>query len=442
MVPSCKIVGIAFALTFSAAAQDVAPDALARIKIHMRNELSSLPNYTCLESITRFQSEVRRRLEPLDRAHVEIVYSGHQEWYGLPGARSLSAESPRQFVGGGMMGTGAFAITLGNILSGAATITFRGQELLDGKIALKYDYLLRALVNRFRISLPGGSGIVGQQGSFWADPSSLDFVRLESNASEIPPTLPLTFASVNLNYARVRIGDRDVLAPQRADLHMAQSGGEEAFDRLEFTHCRVFLAQSSVSFEPEPQGPEKTPSAKAALPSAPAVDDQIPEGLLITGQLTTPITEKDAVGKPIEARVMRDVRAKGKVLIPSGSLVRGRIRRLEPDSGEGTETGALLLALEFTDVEAGGEQLPFYADLLRIDRTPGVRPAFFERVSVPCGEGGGCRAGAATITLPQELGVASFSVSGKTLTAINGLRMVWRTREPTTEAVASGPVLR
>ena len=67
---------------------------------------------------------------------------------------------------------------------------------------------------------------------------------MESRADEIPPYLPLEQASTNVNYARMRIGDYNVLLAQQADLHMLEATGVEDFDRLEFTHCRAYSAES------------------------------------------------------------------------------------------------------------------------------------------------------------------------------------------------------
>jgi hypothetical protein len=447
---SWKLAAAPLVLACHAAAQGVAPDVmlLARIQSHMREELSNLPNYTCLETIVRFQGGSRRELRPLDTVRLEVFYSDHREWYGAPGSRNLSKDNPRQLIGRGMIGTGEFAIALGNILGGVATITSRGEEALGGRTVLKYDFHLPRFLDRFEISLPGGTGTVGEEGSFWADPHSLDFVRLESHADEIPSDLPLRAAGAKVDYARTRIGGRDVLVPQQAELHIVRSTGQESFNRLEFTHCRAFSAQSAVSFDSESQEPGKPlpPNAPAFAPARPSQDpsqapSQVPDRLLITLQLTTPITEHDVVGTPIEARTVGDVRRKGKIVIPDGAVVRGRIRRLERADANGRP--AFLVALEFTNVEASAGPLPFYADLLRVDRGPGIRPVLSERVTLPCGAGEGCQSGDLTFTVPELPGVASWSVSGITFTVPRGFRMAWRTRgiSETTAAPATLPVL-
>ena len=138
-----KIAGASLALACAAAPQDLAPEVLllARIKSHMREELSHIPNSTCLETFSRFRkdsgsnSRARGKFTVFDTVRLEIVYSGTREWYGSPGARNLSEESPAAFTGSGMIGNGEFALTLNNILV-AAIFTYRGEETIGGRTAV------------------------------------------------------------------------------------------------------------------------------------------------------------------------------------------------------------------------------------------------------------------------------------------------------------------
>jgi hypothetical protein len=151
-----------------------------------------------------------------------------------------------------------------------------------------------------------------------------------------------------------------------------------------------------------------------------AAVDAIPALLQVTMQLVTPITDKDTVGTLIGARVSRDVVRKGKIIIPTGSTVRGRIRRLERyQESRGSD---FIVGLEFTEVEVNGGSLRFYADLLRIDKFPGIRPSLSEQVMVKSGIGFEPRS--ETITLPELPGVASFFVHGDSFQIPGGFRMV------------------
>jgi len=428
-----KLAAPLLAITCGAAAQDLAPEVLllAHIRSHMRVELSRVTNYTCLETTARFHSEpgghskAQSKMQPLDTVRLEVAYTNHHEWYGSPGDRNLSEDNPVAFIGSGMIGNGFFAITVNNIfLSDMATFTYRGEETLGGRTASRFDFRLPRQLGGFKISLVEGAGAVGELGSFWADPQSLDLIRLESQVDDIPPYLPLIEMTVNVNYARTRIGEHSVLLAQEAGLHMLKTTGEENYNHLEYTHCRAFSAQSDIRFDAEPQGaaqPLPSDGPKTLTEAAGALE-AVPPFLPITLQLTAPITEKDAVGTLIEARVSADVVRKGKIVVPHDSLVRGRIRRLER-----YQTGAeFVVGLEFTEVEVNGRSLRFYADLIRMDRRPGIRPALDEPVIVRTA--GGIQTTSQTVTLHELPGVASFFVNGKTFTLPSGLRTVWRTR--------------
>ncbi|MCX6623398.1 MAG: hypothetical protein NTY38_20510, partial [Acidobacteria bacterium] len=74
-------------------------------------------------------------------------------------------------------------------------------------------------------------------------------LRLETHADEIPPGLPVKELTIRVNYARTRVGGQEEMLPQDGELHMEAPSGEEDRDAFEFTHCRTFQAESSVSFE-------------------------------------------------------------------------------------------------------------------------------------------------------------------------------------------------
>lgn len=413
-----------------ALAQSPSPDQLVgRMKAHLQAELSNLPNYTCLETVARFHKERAPepkklpRLAPLDRILLEVIYSNHREYFDAPGDGASSIADPSKFVGSGMIGNGAFAMTLRNVVDGAR-ITFAGMETAGGRTAARFDYHM--LGKSLHLSIPSGVGSVGEEGSLWVDPSSLDVIRVESNAIDIPSYLRLRETSMQVSYARVQLGEANALLPQEADLHMVQTTGEEDYDRMAFTHCRAFSAQSAIRFDsgsdhltgPARLDDVKTQSRPEAVPGA------IPPLLLITLQLTTPITDKDVVGTPIEAKVLGDVLRKRVVIVPNGSLARGRIRRLE--RYQGRAAADYIVGLEFTEVQTSRGPLSFYADLLRMDKRREIRPSLSEQVFVR--STAGFEATTEEITLPELPGVASFFVRGRGFSVPSGFRTVWRTR--------------
>jgi hypothetical protein len=99
-------------------------------------------------------------------------------------------------------------------------------------------------------------------------------------------------------YAHTQIGEHAALLAQEADLHMLETRGAENYDRIEFTHCRAFSAQSAIRFDSESHdAAEPSPADNLkTISAAGAVVEAVPPFLLTTVQLTKPVTDKDAVG--------------------------------------------------------------------------------------------------------------------------------------------------
>jgi len=440
-----KLVSALFVIACVLTAQDVDPGApmLSRIKTYLRSQFAHLPNYTCLETVTRFQkgADSGARLmpldtvgamdhpgggfglggsfRPLDTVRLEIACSHQHEWYGLPGDHTLSVDNPALLTGGvGLIANGIYSTTLHNLfLVDGAIFTSRGEDVIDGRKAVKFDYHFPAGSILSRISLLRGSGTVNERGSFWLDPQSLDLLRLDGRATEIPPSLPLAEMEFTVVYARTHIGEFDALLAQYADLHMMQTTGVEDYDRMDFTHCRMFQTTSTLRFDIDPaNAPDQAPrQASPALEHMTA----LPASVRVAIQIASPITDRDAIGKLIAGRVVGDVRHRGKIVLENGSPVHGRIRRLARQA----DGDHFLVSLEFTDVQVRGEALRFYADLVSIEKLKAVRPAPRERVFLP-----NHPSGTVKITLPELPGVASFLVQGKSFNLPAGLRTVWRTR--------------
>jgi hypothetical protein len=317
---------------------------------------------------------------------LEILDTGDKELYAPPGARNFQKDHPGEFTDTGLSGTGVFSLALRNLMvNDNGLFQYRGEEQLAGRKAVRYDYRVPLLQSGMYVSIEGSTGRVASKGSVWVDPDSLDLFRLDIIADEIPPSLPLASNVSTVHYARMPIGDRTVLIPDTAEMDLVQTSGAEARNVVEFTHCRAFQAESTVSFGPATGLPPSEASAE---------DTPLPAGVAITVTLSAPISGAEPVGTVIEGRVAGNVAGKSGVLGRDGAVVRGRIRRLEPP----------VMAIEFTEIETGGVPMRFFAELQSVDA-----PATIQR---PSG-----------VDLP---GVGTFSVAKFPIPA--GFRMVWRTK--------------
>src|SRR5262249_44167044 len=153
---------------------------LSRIKRHMREELARLPDYTCLETAQRYRTAGGKGgAKPLDTMRIEILYSGKKEMYASPGARSFQDEDVTTVANGGLFGTGASAGNLRALFQADTAMSqYRGEVELDGRRAVRYDYRVPINLSGLVIHLPQASDRVAMKGSFWADPETLNLLRL------------------------------------------------------------------------------------------------------------------------------------------------------------------------------------------------------------------------------------------------------------------------
>jgi len=391
--------GVGLLFAGIAAAQSVAPEVLllARVKAHTREELARLPNCSCLETVRReFKEQGAMALQLRDVLRLDVLYSDRREYYAFPGERQFTQSHPSSFTAGGTIGNGHFALFLHEISSERGpSYEYKGKERLQGRDLARWDYRVPLSGSGHVINLGRGDSKVGMTGSFWADPATHEIVRIQMAADEIPPTMLVMSSETWIDYAHTNLGGQEYLLPQSAGMRLLKFTGEESLNRIEFTHCRLFTAHSSISFgagESFPGFGEGSALEKRELPP----------GLPIIVKLTTPIDGKAVVGALLEGTVEGTVSYKKRVVIPDGSVVRGRVRRLEDRSG------TFAVSLEFTDLEAGEMRYRFFADLQSVDGMPGVR-----------------RTGSPAAELP---GVGTFVIEGSRVNVPAGLRMVWKTR--------------
>jgi len=366
-------------------------------------------------------------MRPLDTVRLEVLTNGDKELFASPGDRKFSERHPSSYAGSGMLGNGFFGLYLKEILvTGNVSNEYKVEEEIGGRRLARYDYRLPLMWSGQTIQMPEGSGTVSLHGSYWVDPQTYDVVRLELNAGDIPPTLPITEFMTSINYARTQVGNNvAVLLPESAEVHIATFSGAISQNRIDFTHCRAFGSESTISFS-EPDSAEQTPRFSIA-----SIDDTLrplPDGLQIAVKLRTRISDNMAVGALIDGVVGGNVSAKG-VVIAAGSPVRGRIRRLERYTDP---FPYFVVALEFTEVQVEGIRYRFYADPIDIEPIAGLEQKFWTQDKYETAkfiDGGSLtRQGRENFFLYDLPGVVSFFFKASKLELPQGFRTVWKTR--------------
>jgi len=381
----------------AAAADDLPPELirLARFKQKIRQDLAQVPNYTCLETMERSQRGPRANsFRPLDTVRLEVSNVDGKELLAWPGARRFEDKNLTSFVSSGMIANGMFALHAHNLFVNDTTaFEYRGEENLDGRGAVRYDYRIAQFMSGYKITILAASATVATRGSFWFDPVTLDLLRLDVYGDEMPVELGLAEFVVKTYYAREHISGSNALLPQRAELVLTHFSGEASRNVVIFSACREYGSESTISFEPPPE-----PGSELPRPEVRQVD--LAAGLLVPVALETAIDSKSAsVGDAVRARVRRDVRRGGELVLPAGALISGRIRSLERYS---TPEAYFLMGIEFSEVEWQNTHAPFLGELVDSHSEQAARAG-----DIP--------------------GVGTLHIPGSSFHCAPGFRMLWRT---------------
>ncbi len=423
------VVGLMLAVV-GLTAQDLPPEVLmlARIRANVAEAVGHLPDCTCLETVARLARPAGRKPRPLDTVVLQILFSGGHELFASPGDTQWE-NNPSAFLSGGLIGNGLFALYLRTVfLNNQSVIKYHAIEQSGGRPWARYDFTVSQMSSGFEIDNAGTGAVVGMSGWFWADPQSYDLQRLEFHAVDIPPQLLYTDVSLSIQYNRVRVGSSDVLLPEDAEIR-AVTGDAGYQDLVQFTHCHGFQTDSAVRFD---SGEIAPGSPRAAAPAASAaVQEPLPARVRITAMLTTPIDDRAAVGSLVEGKVVGSVVYKGKVLVPDGAPIQGRLRRMQHWTVAGDY---FVVAIEFTRIQTPGADFRFYADLLDIDHREGVELTYSTTARSQTVEpllNGTVMTNASIeqLWMRDIPGVGTFFIHGAHFSLPAGFKTVWLTRQ-------------
>lgn len=386
---------------------------LARVRSHMQQTLTRLPNYTCLQTTERHTRPAPdKKIKLVDVVRLEVALVEGKELFSWPGAKKFEDKEIGDLVNGGAIGNGTFGLHAHSVFfsSGPRFIYIGETTRPDGRKAIRWNFSVPQMLSGYRLrSNRTLEAIVGYHGSFWIDASTLDLIRLEVHADDIPAFLKITVASNSMQYERVEIGGERFLLPTVSELSLIDSSGSESINRTSFNRCRQYTGESVLSFEDPPEDAKEQPVVLAHL--------DIPGGIALDIALETPIDVKgSAVGDPVTAVLKKNVNLGGGVVAVKGALLHGRITHLRPQNSNvpGYAIGIKFMELEFAStrgrvraklehIGAAGTQF----STLPFENSPGRFPR--QPQAVPAVEG------------------SVFFARGSNIKLERGFRMLWRT---------------
>lgn len=385
----------------------VSPEVLllARIRVVMEQNLSRLPNYTCLQTIERSRRRgPTRRFELSDTLRLEVALVNGKELFAWPGAKEFEERDLWEMVGG-MIGNGDFALHAKSIfLSRAASFTFAGEETREGRRTVRFHFRVPQNLSGYEMKVDPHKGIVGYHGTFWADAETLDLVRMEIVIDQIPPQLPISSATDTLEYRRIPIGERDFLLPSRGELIIVDLDGNESRNRTHFSSCRQYAGESTLSFADAPADEARTSTPQK-------IEVRLPAGLSFELALEAGIDSTTASGgDPISAVLVQPIRQDKQVLVPKGAVFYGRLTRVERRGGV---RSGFSFEMHFDLAEFGDSRVVFAANLDDVQNVPMIR--------------GSTLAPAVQLEPVRRAGYGGFFIRAQRVQLPRGYRTYWRT---------------
>lgn len=395
---------------------------LERIKAHVGDGLLKLPDYTCLETIERYERQRPSQSFVLsDRLRLEVAFVEGKEYFAWPGESRFEETKISRLVPAGTIGNGNFALHAFSVFRSSAPVyTYKGEQAAEDRRLIRYDFRVPQPLSGHLLRVSGREATVGFRGSFQVDRDSLDLLRLEVVAEEIPPFLGLDYASDTMQYTAVRIGPQEFSLPSSSELLLRMADGSESKNVTRFTNCRQYTGESILSFA----GPVGEPGS-----GAPAERRQIrlPPGATLELSLETPVdSATSAVGDRIEAMLAHDVRQRGLLIAPRGARVTGRIVRLARLSAPLTHYE---FEMRFFTLEFGNTQVEFQARLEAVVAPGGL--STYQTGSARLPRDGNRRAMILVGEPEGGPGSGLVIVTSDRLHLPRGFRMLWRVIEGT-----------
>jgi hypothetical protein len=248
-------IGLALAvlLTATLPGQDLPPWVLllARVKQHGRASFQHIPDYACLETVSRFEKPRNgASFTPIDTLLLEVASVAGKELFARKGDARFYDGDAVDFVGEGLIGSGDFSTTPLNLfVHDAGRITVSPEAGLSDGTALRFDFEVSAMAGAYQVQSGGTTAMVGARGTLWVDPQSLDLLRIEEHHVDLPPDLDVSDIVTTITYRRTRIGSSEPLLPLSSELIVTDSSGGQKRNVIEFSGCREYRSESVVRFE-------------------------------------------------------------------------------------------------------------------------------------------------------------------------------------------------
>jgi hypothetical protein len=206
-----------------------------------------LPNFICQEYMARY-AQRGQDSRPLDIVQAEVVYDeGHESYRNVKVGGRPTEKGMMET--GGSRSTGEFASILLDLFASNTNAEFQGgrRTVISGSIAQVYDFRVQQKNSHWNVESESQKVRPAYQGSVWIDPSTARVLRIEMQATDIPPDFPMDRIETAVDYAFTTIAGNSSLLPVHAETLGCQRGSPDcSHNIIDFRNYHQFKADVKI----------------------------------------------------------------------------------------------------------------------------------------------------------------------------------------------------
>lgn len=247
-------------------------DLLEKARRNTIAAVGDMPDFVVKQLIQRGMAYAgTNTYRTLDRLVVAVSYrSTGEEDYRLLSINGVTQTDPKPqssySQAGGTSSTGEFVNVLSTIFKpeNETKFTALDTDQIDMRKAVVYEYTVAQDKAQQRVTagtLSTDQAITGMHGKVWIDRDTARVLRIESEATDLPPGFIVTAARRIIDYGWVTISDEKYLLPSRSDVRLTSRSNGKLFDTRNVILFKdyqkygtnVVITDEDVKEEPEPK---------------------------------------------------------------------------------------------------------------------------------------------------------------------------------------------
>ncbi len=168
---------------------------------------------------------------------------------------------------GGTSSTGEFVTMLATIFKPESKTRFEAvdTDVVLGRRTVAFDFVVdrdRAKQIITSVGVSADSVVTGIKGRIWIDRSDARVLKIESEATDIPPTFPVRSARRSIEYDWVKIEDGRYLLPSLSDVRLIATGKPKDYETrnvIRFKNYQKYGSEVRILDDDIKPDPEPTP---------------------------------------------------------------------------------------------------------------------------------------------------------------------------------------